>query len=127
MDIDETMLRRSYRQHCADVLKNCPKEKLVILEGPNCGWELMCKIVGVPIPENICWPHKNKKASILAEELQPGSRMSMAIKEEALNRLYRFGLAFLFLGFCKYTYVITYIVEKASVLWVMIQEVSNVW
>merc|ERR1712071_427763 len=44
--LDEVMIKRNYRQHCADVLRNCPKDKLLALEGPNCGWEVICKFLG---------------------------------------------------------------------------------
>merc|ERR1739848_347325 len=46
-----TLLTRAYRTHNADVLKNCPKDKLLVLDSINCGWKVICDFVGRPVPD----------------------------------------------------------------------------
>jgi len=77
----ELFLRRSYRQHCADIRMNCPKDKLFILETVDCGWKTFCAITGDSVPEgDIPWPHKNKKKHQNAKEL--------VIREQFRNRMF---------------------------------------
>lgn len=90
--IYETKCRRLYRQHCADVLQNCPKDKLLVLENINCGWEVLCNFTGKDIPVNTPWPHKNKNASITHEFfLNPNARMPKAVRKEAAATIKWYG------------------------------------
>ena len=57
---ERTHMIRIYRQHCTDVKFNCPKEKLLILDDINCGFEVLCKFIGMEPPSDVEWPHKNK-------------------------------------------------------------------
>merc|ERR1712242_593654 len=69
------LLARAYRVHCADVLRNCPKDKLLVLDSVNCGWDVICDFVGKPVP-NVPFPHRNKNASITEEVVGKGSRIN---------------------------------------------------
>merc|ERR1711879_550927 len=97
--IDEVICRRLYRQHCADVLRNCPKEKLLILDSPNCGWKILCDFIGVDVPVETPWPHKNKKGQI-AEDLfkNQNARIPMAVRMEINKRIKIFGTVLLLIG-----------------------------
>lgn len=69
----EIELRRAYRVHNADFLRNCPENRRIILEDINCGWEVICGFVNKPIPK-VDFPHMNKKAGIV-KQLQTKSRL----------------------------------------------------
>jgi len=90
--MDEVLIKRNYRQHCADVLRNCPKEKLLVLETPNCGWKVICDFVGVDVPVGVAWPHKNKKGDIIKELFQKDARMPQAMEKEFKERVARAGI-----------------------------------
>lgn len=66
-ECDEVVMKRIYRQHCADVKLNCPKEKLLILDGPDCGWKVVCDFLGVAAPEGVEWPYMNKGGKLVDE------------------------------------------------------------
>ena len=81
-EIDETYIKRQYRRHNSDVLTNCPKEKLLVLQSINCGWEIICNFTGDAIP-NLPWPHKNKNAKITEEIfINKQSKLQKAIAKE---------------------------------------------
>jgi len=61
MNSSEIHLKSSYRRHNADVLVNCPKDKLLMVNLQD-GWDPICRFLGKPIPD-LPFPHKNKKAS----------------------------------------------------------------
>ena len=67
--LDEIFVKRMYRRHNSDVLSNCPKEKLLILDDINCGWEVICEFTGDSLPfvggKLVDWPHENKNAAKL--------------------------------------------------------------
>ena len=76
--LDEIFIKRNYRQHNADVLTNCPAEKLLVLETMNCGWKVICEFTGDELPMEkssssdgemkiVDWPHKNKNCAVTAE------------------------------------------------------------
>ena len=78
---EEIFLKKQYRQHCADFLRNCPEDRRLILESINCDWKVICDFVGKPIPE-IDWPHKNKNATILDELMAPDQLIPQVLKKE---------------------------------------------
>ena len=98
------MIKRNYRQHCADVLRNCPKEKLLVLDQPNCGWEVICKFVGKPVPEGVEWPHKNKKGGIVKEMFAKDRRMPQVMMKEQKQQMMK-GLILCAVGAGTYFYV----------------------
>ena len=64
-DINELNVRRCYRAHNADVLTNCPKDRILVLNDENIGkWEVLCNFLGVSVPENTEWPFSNKGGEI---------------------------------------------------------------
>lgn len=47
-EINELNVRRCYRAHNADVLTNCPKDRLLVLDGNTFGkWEIFCEYMVV--------------------------------------------------------------------------------
>jgi len=63
-DWNRTLLKRAYRVHNADFLRNCPVEKRLILDQVSCGWEVICEFVGKEVPD-VDFPHMNKGGSIV--------------------------------------------------------------
>ena len=61
---NQTLLKRAYRVHNADFIRNCPDEKRLILGGLDCGWKVICDFVGRKIPD-VDFPHMNKKGSVV--------------------------------------------------------------
>ena len=60
------------------------------LDGPNCGWKVICDFIGTEIPEGIPWPHKNKGGNIAQEMMQSDQRIPKAILAEVKTRLIKF-------------------------------------
>jgi len=58
----------SYEEWIDHVQKNIPAEKLIIFK-PNDGWEPICKLLGVPIP-NVPYPSTNNRKAFLADKNQ---------------------------------------------------------
>lgn len=86
--MDEVMIKRLYRQHCADVKMNCPREKLLILNGPDCGWEVICNFLDKPIPENQPWPYMNKGGALIdALFTSKVERIPLAMHQEQSHRM----------------------------------------
>jgi len=85
--LDEMMSKRLYRQHCADVLTNCPKDKLLVLDSPNCGWEILCDFIGVDAPVEKAWPHVNKNGTIIEELIDEDARIPKALQAEMMSRM----------------------------------------
>ena len=78
----EVNFRRQYRQHYADLERNCPKERRLVLEDINCGWEVLCKFVNKPVPKDP-WPHANKGGEIIDTILiDPDERMPALLNAE---------------------------------------------
>jgi len=61
LNSSEHHLKSSYRRHNADVIMNCPKDKLLMVNLAE-GWEPICEFLGKPVPD-VQFPHKNKNAS----------------------------------------------------------------
>jgi len=91
--IDETFIKRIYRRHNSDVLRNCPAEKLLNLSSMNCGWKEICDFTGDEIPSQ-SWPHRNKNAAITEQLFKDESRFKKAIADESIasTRGYAVGL-----------------------------------
>ena len=57
--------RQAYRKHCADVLHNCPKENLVVLENlKDQSYGKICAKIGIEVPKSVAdkadeWPNAN--------------------------------------------------------------------
>jgi len=58
----------SYEEWIDHVQKNIPEEKLIIFK-PNDGWEPICKLLNVPIP-NVPYPSTNNRKAFLADKNQ---------------------------------------------------------
>jgi len=90
--MDEVIVKRTYRQHCADVKTNCPKDKLLVLDGPNCGWKVLCDFVGVEIPD-APWPNVNRKGALIAKMMTDrNERFPQAIIGEIKQRMRVLGI-----------------------------------
>lgn len=46
-----------FKAHEQDVIKTCPKDKLLVFDVSE-GWEPLCKFLGVPVPD-VPFPHEN--------------------------------------------------------------------
>jgi len=62
---DSLLNTLKYRRHNADVMVNCPEERLLVLTVDTFNWETICAFVGKPIPTDdqgqpIEFPHVNK-------------------------------------------------------------------
>merc|ERR1712226_719924 len=89
---EPTGMIRMYRQHCTDVVHNCPKDKLLDLTDINCGWETICKFTDKPIP-SVPWPHKNKAGSEVEVILgSPNSPVVQRNMREAKQRFVMFSV-----------------------------------
>lgn len=92
--VDETFIKRIYRRHNSDVLRNCPPEKLLNLSSINCGWKEICDFTGDEIPSQ-SWPHRNKNAAITEEIFtNKQSRLQKAISEESRANLRAYAVSF---------------------------------
>merc|ERR1712071_274829 len=99
--LDEIFIKRNYRRHNADVLTNCPAEKLLVLETINCGWKIICQFTGDDVPmeksssdgklKMLDWPRKNKNCAITAELFgtkdNPDTRLVRHVNAEAAQNL----------------------------------------
>ena len=56
---NEHLVRRKYRQNNADILQNCPKDKLLVLDSMNAGFKPICEFLNLPLPPDCEWPHCN--------------------------------------------------------------------
>ena len=64
-----------YRRHNADVLMNCPKDKLLVLTEDTFNWETICSYINKPIPKDkngniIDFPHVNKAGAFAKEQFK---------------------------------------------------------
>ena len=57
---DKNFAKKKYQEHIDDVIRNVPKEKLLIFNVKE-GWEPLCKFLNVPVPVSN-FPHVNDKA-----------------------------------------------------------------
>ncbi len=48
-----------FKAHIEEVERVVPPERLLVFEARQ-GWEPLCAFLGVPVPENMPFPHKNK-------------------------------------------------------------------
>jgi len=79
---NETLNKRAYRQHNANVMQNCPKDKLLIYEFKQ-GWEPLCKFLNLPVPDQE-FPFRNKGGDI-TRELMENHEMFQRMKREILR------------------------------------------
>ena len=94
--ISELHAKRVYRQHCADVLRNCDRDKILILDqiGDDNGknWEKICGFMGMNVP-NEKWPHENKNASYASETfVSSGALIQIKLDAELKSRIVKFGI-----------------------------------
>ena len=71
--ISELHCKRAYRQHCTDVLTNCPKENLIVLDSINQTYEEFCQKLGMVVPESCkgqAWPTENKDSSLIKKQFE---------------------------------------------------------
>jgi len=64
---NELLFKKAYRMHNDYLLKNAPKDKLLVINFED-GWEPLCKFLNVPVP-NTPFPHTNKKGSAVLDQL----------------------------------------------------------
>ena len=81
----ETNFRRQYRQHYADLKRNCPEDKVLVMDDINIGWETLCEFVEKPAPTDP-WPHANKGGEIINTILiDPDERMPTLLNGELVS------------------------------------------
>ena len=82
MPLDEFKMKRLYKAHNAHVLRNCPRDKLLILESyEDWTWDKICGWLNVKVPTNIPFPHENKSGEIV-EKLQRGKYLSLGCSQK---------------------------------------------
>ena len=104
--LDELFVKRMYRRHCSDVLSNCPKDKLLVLDDINCGWKVICDFTGDNLPmekgDLIKWPHENKNAAIVkvifGDRDNTDTRVLKYLKNEAKQNAINYLKKFVFVG-----------------------------
>jgi len=92
-----------FRQHNADVLQNCPKEKLLHLKDDTFNWETICEFLGVDIPKDSEgkvkeFPHMNKKGKFIDDYVATESPQNLLLKQELRASFLKFGLSILGVG-----------------------------
>lgn len=95
MKFNEMHTVKRYQEHNANFLRNCPKDKRLVLEQEDFGkWEPICQFMDKPIPEEYQegFPHENKNNQI-SQEL--GELIGGIIKRES-----RFWIRIYILGIC---------------------------
>lgn len=78
---NDTMLLKRYRTHNEYVLKNVPKDKLLVIDFKQ-GWEPLCEFLNQPVPD-VPFPHKNKKGVII-KELMESDPLMLRMQREVL-------------------------------------------
>ena len=78
MDQPKFLVERRHRMHAADILTNCPKDKLILLndrsDSEDFTWKKFCQKVGIPtnrIPQDCDpngFPHVNKSGSFVKDQ-----------------------------------------------------------
>nr|CAH8820345.1 unnamed protein product [Trichobilharzia regenti] len=56
-------LKQAYLQWNQNVIKSVPNDRLLIFN-PKQGWQTLCEFLHIPIPQNIDFPHLNKKVDM---------------------------------------------------------------
>jgi Sulfotransferase domain len=65
---DKERCVRAFEQWNEEVLKRCPKDRLLVFEAKQ-GWEPLCKFLGKPIPD-VPFPNENDSAQLKAAFLE---------------------------------------------------------
>ena len=69
--VNKFLNKMRFRRHNADVLYNCPKEKLLHLKEDTFNWETICKFTKTDVPKDaktskvLDFPHANKKGAFI--------------------------------------------------------------
>lgn len=89
-EINEMAARRAYRMHNADFLQTCPKNRRLVLNTIDCGWEPFCKFLECAVPDKQPWPHANKNGGFVTTIYfnDESLLMNTILKETARSLLY---------------------------------------
>ncbi|XP_076817970.1 uncharacterized protein LOC143463386 [Clavelina lepadiformis] len=79
LPVNEMVMRRVYRQHNADVIRNAPKDKLLVYNVKE-GWEPLCKFLDKPVPDKQ-FPHANIGGSVYDDLMKNHPVMQRMVKE----------------------------------------------
>jgi len=91
-------VRLCYRRHNANFLRNCPKNKRLVLDNINCGFDVLCEFTGYETPpRSVEWPHKNKNCSHTETLMGEHGMVRAAITKELMKTLQK--LVIVFVGF----------------------------
>jgi len=88
----EINIRRAYRQHNADFVRNCPKNRRLILPEIGCGWKFLCDFLGCDQPMNIEFPHENKGGSLARKTVGKVAQYKRDAIRDRLIGMVGFGL-----------------------------------
>ncbi|XP_039260029.1 uncharacterized protein LOC120336419 [Styela clava] len=64
--IPDEVLKKVYREHNKNILKNAPRDRLLVL-GLKEGWKPLCSFLDKPIPD-IEFPHCNKNGGLIKDQ-----------------------------------------------------------
>lgn len=56
-------LKNAFIKWNQEIINYVPKDRLLIFD-PNDGWKPLCEFLNIPIPENIPFPHLNKRIDL---------------------------------------------------------------
>ena len=86
------LAQQRFRRHNADVLQNCPKDRLLHLTDETFSWETFCDFVGVEMPRDAEgkvkeFPHANKKGQFIEDYGSAESPQNELLKRELCESL----------------------------------------